>query len=99
MSRIQDRGERTRNSREPGSPGKPGTKLVLNVAIVILFAVGLTVGALYEIFFGSIILALGVVLLAIRGYLGSGDRAVTGVLIFVAFATVAIQAIEYFLAP
>ena len=42
---------------------------------------------------------VGVVLLAVRGYMGSGDRAVTGVLIFVAFAAVAIQAIEYFLAP
>ena len=99
MSRIQDRGDRIGNSREPGNPKKPGIKLILNVAIAVLFAVGLTVGALYEIFFGSIIVAFGVVLLAIRGYLGSGDRAVTGVLIFVAFATVAIQAIEYFLAP
>lgn len=64
-----------------------------------LFAAGLTVGVAYEVFFGIVLFALGVVLLAARGYLDSGDRAVTGVLIFVAFAAVAIQAIEYFLAP
>lgn len=82
-----------------GNGDRPRTKLALNVAIALLFALGITVGALYEIFFGVILLAIGVVALAIRGYLGSGDKAVTGVLIFVAFAAVAIQAIEYFLAP
>ena len=74
-------------------------KVALNAGIVLFVVAGLAVGALWEVFFGTIIFATGVVLLAIRGYMGSGDRAVTGVLIFVAFAAVAIQAIEYFLAP
>lgn len=76
-----------------------GTKRALSVGAVVLFVAGFTVGALYEVFFGTILAALGVVLLAIRGYMSSDDRAVTGVLIFVALAAVAIQAIEYFLAP
>ncbi len=75
------------------------SKLALNVMIAILFVLGTAVGALYEIFFGTILVALGVVLLAIRGYLGSGDKPVTGVLIFVALAAATIQAIEYLLAP
>lgn len=74
-------------------------KLALNVGIALFVVVGLAVGALWEVFFGTAIFAVGVVLLAIRGYMGNGDKAVTGVLIFVAFAAVAIQAIEYFLAP
>lgn len=86
-------------SNVQGDGGRPRIKLGLSVAIAVLFALGLAVGALYEIFFGTILVALGVVALAIRGYLGSGDRAVTGVLIFVAFSAAAIQAIEYFLAP
>lgn len=76
-----------------------GIKRALSVAIAILFVAGLAVGALYEIFFGTVLVALGVVLLAMRGYMGSGDKAVTGALIFVAFAAAGIQAIEYFLAP
>lgn len=78
---------------------RSGLKLALTAGIVVLLAAGLAVGALYEVFFGTVLFALGVVLLAIRGYLGSGDKAVAGVLIFVAFAAVVIQAIERFLAP
>lgn len=76
-----------------------GIKLALSIGAGVFFAAGLVVGVAYEIFFGVVLLAIGVVALAIQGYMGSGDRAVTGVLIFVAFAAVAIQAIEYFLAP
>lgn len=82
-----------------GPESSGGRKTALSVGTGVLLLAGLSVGALYEVFFGVILVALGVVLLAIRGYMGSGDRAVTGVLIFVAFAAVAIQAIEYFLAP
>lgn len=82
-----------------GNADRRGIKLALSVGTAIFFVAGLAVGALYELFFGVTLFAVGVVLLAIRGYLGSGDKAVTGVLIFVAFAAVAIQAIEYFLAP
>lgn len=74
-------------------------KTLLSAGTVLLLALGLAVGVVWEVFFGTAVFAVGVVLLAIRGYMGSGDRAVTGVLIFVAFAAVAIQAIEYFLAP
>lgn len=82
-----------------GSDGRGGLKLALSLGTASLFVAGLAVGVLYEVFFGVVLFAIGVVLLAIRGYLGSGDRAVTGVLIFVAFAAVAIQSIEFFLAP
>lgn len=82
-----------------GDGGRDRIKLALSVGTGVLFVAGLAVVILTELFFGVTVFALGVILLAIRGYLGSGDKAVTGVLIFVAFAAVAIQAIEYFLAP
>ena len=74
-------------------------KSALNAGIALFVLAGLAVGALWDIFFGTALFAVGLVLLAVRGYVVSGDRAVAGVLIFVAFAAVAIQAIEYFLAP
>lgn len=76
-----------------------GVKVALNAGIALFFVLGLAVGVFWEVFFGTMVFAVGVVLLAVRGYMGSGDKSVTGVLIFVAFAAVAIQAIEYFLAP
>ena len=66
-----------------------------------LFLVG---GAAVAIFYGSVplgvlLFALGTVLFALRGYLNTGDRAVSGVLMFVALMAVCTQAILYFLGP
>lgn len=66
----------------PGTTESQRAKFASNVGIRVLFAAGLVVGMAYGVFFGTILLALGVLLLAIRGYMGSSDRAVTGVMTF-----------------
>ena len=43
--------------------------------------------------------ALGTILVAIRGYLNTGDKAVSGALVFVALVAIGIEAIVYFLSP
>jgi hypothetical protein len=46
-----------------------------------------------------LLFAFGAILVAVRGYLNTGDKAVSGALIFVALVTIGIEAIVYFLAP
>ena len=66
----------------------------------LLFVAGLLVGLLLrEVMLGVLLFALGAILVAIRGYLNTGDKAVTGALIFVALVAIGIEAIVYFLAP
>jgi hypothetical protein len=48
---------------------------------------------------GVLLFALGAILFAVRGYLNTGDKAVTGALIFVALVAIGIEAIVYFLGP
>ena len=61
---------------------------------------GLFVGLfLQQVSVGVLLFALGAVLFAVRGYLNTGDKAVTGALIFVALVAVGIQAVVYFLGP
>lgn len=72
----------------------------LSIAAALLLAGGLLVGVfLQQVSVGVLLFALGAVLFALRGYLNTGDKAVTGALIFVALVAVGIQAILYFLAP
>ena len=54
---------------------------------------------LREVMLGVYLFALGAILVAIRGYLITGDKAVTGALIFVALVAIGIETIVYFLAP
>ena len=66
----------------------------------LLFVAGLLLGLLLrEVMLGVLLFALGAILVAIRGYLNTGDKAVTGALIFVALVAIGIEAIVYFLAP
>ncbi len=66
----------------------------------LLFVAGLLVGlVLGEVMLGVLLFALGAILVAIRGYLNTGDKAVSGALIFVALVAIGIEAIVYFLAP
>ena len=66
----------------------------------LLFVAGLLLGLLLqEVMLGVLLFALGAILVAIRGYLNTGDRAVTGALIFVALVAIGIEAIVYFLGP
>jgi hypothetical protein len=66
----------------------------------LLFVAGLLVGLLFgEVILGVLLFAFGAILVAVRGYLNTGDKAVSGALIFVALVTIGIEAIVYFLAP
>jgi hypothetical protein len=48
---------------------------------------------------GVLLLALGSILFAVRGYLETGDKVLAGVLIFIALSAIGIEAIVYFLGP
>ena len=72
----------------------------MSLGAVLLFVAGLLLGLLLqEVMLGVLLFALGAILVAIRGYLNTGDRAVTGALIFVALVAIGIEAIVYFLRP
>lgn len=75
-------------------------KLGLSLGAGLLFVAGLLLGFLLrEVMLGVLLFALGAILVAIRGYLNTGDKAVTGALIFVALVAIGIETIVYFLAP
>jgi hypothetical protein len=75
-------------------------KLGLSLGAGLLFAAGLVLGLLLRgVMLGVLLFALGAILVAIRGYLNTGDKAVSGALIFVALVAIGIEAIVYFLAP
>lgn len=70
----------------------------LSLGAMFFFVGGVIAGVVYgSVGLGVMIFALGTVLFALRGYLNTGDRAVSGVLIFVALVAVGIQAVRYFL--
>lgn len=72
----------------------------MSLGAVLLFVAGLLLGLLLqEVMLGVLLFALGAILVAIRGYLNTGDRAVTGALIFAALVAIGIEAIVYFLGP
>ena len=65
-----------------------------------LLATGFFVGVvLRSVLVGVLLFAVGAILFAVRGYLNTGDKAVTGALIFVALVAIGIEAIIYFLGP
>jgi hypothetical protein len=75
-------------------------KLALSLGAGLLFVAGLVLGLLLRgVMLGVLLFALGAILVAIRGYLNTGDKAVSGALIFVALVAIGIEAIVYFLAP
>jgi hypothetical protein len=72
----------------------------LSLGAMLFFVGGVSAGVIYgSVPLGVLLFALGAVLFALRGYLNTGDRAVSGVLIFVALVAVGIQAVLYFLGP
>lgn len=83
--------------RERGAP-RP-VKLALTIGWTLFFLAGIAVAVLGSIPLGVLLFAIGAILFAIRGYLRTGDRAVSGVLIFVALTAIGTQAIVFFLAP
>lgn len=72
----------------------------LSLGAGLLLLAGLLVGSfLQQVSVGVLLFALGGILFAIRGYLNTGDKVVTGAVIFVALAAIAIQAVVHFLGP
>ena len=81
-------------------PVPRSAKLGLSLGAGLLLATGLLVGLLLrEVMMGVLLFALGTILFAIRGYLNTGDKAVTGALIFIALVAIGTEAIVYFLGP
>ena len=75
-------------------------KRALSLGASLLFLAGLLVGLfLQQVAVGVLLFALGAILLAVLGYLNTGDKAVTGALIFVAVVAAGTQAVVYFLGP
>lgn len=74
-------------------------RYALTAGWVLFFLAGITVAVLGSIPLGVLLFAIGAILFAVRGYLRTGDRAVSGVLIFVALTAIGTQAIVFFLAP
>ncbi len=75
-------------------------KLGLGVGSALLFLAGLLVGFLLRgVMLGVLLFALGGILLALRGYLETGDKVVAGALIFIALVAIGIEAVVYFLGP
>ncbi len=75
-------------------------KLGLSWGSGLLLLAGLLLGFLLrEVMLGVMLFALGGILFAVRGYLNTGDKAVTGALIFVALVAMGIEATVYFLGP
>ncbi len=75
-------------------------RLGLGLGAATFIAAGVITGLLLGwMIVGVPLLALGLVLYAVRGYLETGDRAVAWVLIFAAFAMTGIEIIVHFLGP
>ena len=75
-------------------------KRTLSLGAGLLLLAGLLVGLFLEqVAIGVLLFALGTILFAVRGYLNTGDKVVTGALIVVALVAMGIQAVVYFLGP
>jgi hypothetical protein len=75
-------------------------KRTLSLGAGLLLLAGLLVGLFLEqVSIGVLLFALGAILFAVRGYLNTGDKVVTGALIFIALVAMGIQAVVYFLGP
>jgi hypothetical protein len=75
-------------------------KSALSVGSGVLFATGFFAGVvLRSVLIGVLLFALGAILFAVRGYLNTGDKAVSGALIFVALVAIGIEVVVYVLGP
>ena len=75
-------------------------KLGLSIGSALFFLSGPSVGFLLrEAMLGVLLIALGGILLALRGYLETGDKVVAGTLFFIALVAIGIAAVVYLLGP
>ncbi len=84
--------------KERRAPHRANLSLSISIGAALLLLSGPSVGLLLgDVMLGVLLFALGAILVAIRGYLNTGDKAVSGALIFVALVAIGIEAIVYFL--
>ena len=75
-------------------------KLGLSIGSALLLLSGSSVGFLLrDVKLGVLLFALGGMLLALRGYLETGDKVVSGALIFIALVAIGTEAIILFVGP
>jgi hypothetical protein len=84
--------------KERRAPHRADLSLSIGSALLLLSgpSVGLLLG---DVMLGVLLFALGTILLALRGYLETGDKVVAGTLIFVALVVIGIEAVVYLLGP
>ena len=71
-------------------------QLGLGIGSALLLLAGPAVGLLLSnVVLGVLLFALGVILLALRGYVETGDKVVTGTLIFIALVVIGIEVVVY----
>ncbi len=74
--------------------------LGLSIGSALLLLSGPSVGFLLrEVMLGVLLIALGGILLALRGYLETGDKVVAGALFFIALVAIGMAAVVYLLGP
>jgi peptidoglycan/LPS O-acetylase OafA/YrhL len=74
--------------------------LGVSIASALLLLAGPSVGFLLaEVTLGVMLFALGGILLALRGYLETGDKVVAGALFFIALVAIGMAAVVYLLGP
>jgi hypothetical protein len=86
--------------KERRAPHRANLSLSISIGAALLLLSGPSVGLLLgDVMLGVLLFALGSILLALRGYLETGDKVVAGTLIFVALVVIGIEAVVYLLGP
>lgn len=94
IHRLMSDFKKFEEKRVPGS-----LKRAVSAGAGLLLAAGLFIGLMMGVgLLGGLLFALGAILFAVRGYFATGDRAVTGALIFVALVAAGIELIVHLLA-
>ncbi len=84
--------------KERRAPHRANLSLSISIGAALLLLSGPSVGLLLgDVMLGVLLFALGSILLALRGYLETGDKVVAGTLIFVALVVIGIEAVVYLL--
>ena len=86
--------------KERRAPHRANLSLSISIGAALLLLSDPSVGLLLgDVMLGVLLFALGSILLALRGYLETGDKVVAGTLIFVALVVIGIEAVVYLLGP
>jgi hypothetical protein len=86
--------------KERRAPHRANLSLSISIGAALLLLSDPSVGLLLgDVMLGVLLFALGSILLALRGYLETGDKVVAGTLIFLALVVIGIEAVVYLLGP